>query len=75
MALTLSVESGATTIFVSATEALSVGVTIRGGFDEATKDRRVSIILVTGAAVVGARTQNSGGLGCHVSSLKVAPKL
>ena len=52
-----------------------MGVTIRGGSDEATKDGIVSVVPVTRAAVVGARTQNSGGVGCPMSSLKVAPRL
>jgi hypothetical protein len=30
---------------------------------------------MTGAAMVGARALNSGGVGCPVSSLKVAPRL
>ena len=46
-----------------------------GGFDEATENRRVSVVLVTEAAKVGARTRNSRGVGYPVSSLKVAPKL
>ena len=52
-----------------------MGVTVRGGSDEAIEDGIVLVVLVTGAAVVGARTQNSGGVGCPVSSLKVAPRL
>ena len=49
-------------------------MTVRGSSDEATEDRIVSVVLVTGAAVVGARTHNSVGVGCPVSSLKVAPR-
>jgi hypothetical protein len=30
---------------------------------------------MTGVAVVGARALNSGGVGCLVSSLKIAPRL
>ena len=52
-----------------------MGVTVRGGLDEAIEDEIISIVPMTGAAMVGARTQNSGGVGCPVSSLKVAPKL
>jgi hypothetical protein len=43
--------------------------------DEATNDGIISIVPVTGAAVVGARAPNSGGVGCSVSSMKVAPRL
>ena len=43
--------------------------------DEATKDMIVSVVPMTEVAVVGARTQNSGGVGCLVRSLKVAPRL
>ena len=46
-----------------------------GGSHEATEDGRVSVVPVTKAAEVGARTQNSRGVGCPVTSLKVAPKL
>jgi hypothetical protein len=52
-----------------------VVVTIEDGSDEATEDGIISVVPVTGAAVVGARTQNSRGVGYPVSSLKVAPKL
>ena len=50
-------------------------MTIRGGSDEAIEDGIISVDLVTGAAVVGARTRNSGGVGYPMSSLKVAPRL
>jgi hypothetical protein len=33
------------------------------------------VVLVTRAAVVGARALNSSGVGCLASSLKVAPRL
>ena len=39
------------------------------------EDGIVLVVPMTGATVVGARTQNSGGVGYPVSSLKVAPKL
>ena len=71
----VSIGSGATTASVSIAEASSVEVTIRGGSNEATEDGRVSVISMTRAAVVGARTQKSRGVGCPMSSLKVAPKL
>ena len=53
----------------------SVGITIAGGSDDATDDGSISIVLVTGAMVVGTGTHNSGGVGCPVSSLKEAPRL
>jgi hypothetical protein len=55
--------------------ASSVVVTIGGGSVEATEDGIISVVPVTGAAVVEAKTQNSRGVGCPVISLKVAPKL
>jgi hypothetical protein len=55
--------------------ASCVVVTIGGGSVKATEDRIVSVVLVTGAAVLEAKTQNSRGVGCPISSLKVAPKL
>jgi hypothetical protein len=55
--------------------ASSVVVTIGGRSDEAIEDEIVSVVLVTRAAVVGARTRDSKGVGCPMSSLKVAPKL
>ena len=71
----VTVGSGATSASVAVAEASSVGVTIGGGSDEATEDGRVSVVLVTRATEVGARTQNSRGVGYPMSSLKVAPKL
>jgi hypothetical protein len=53
----------------------SVVGTIGGGSVEATEDGIVSVVRVIRAAMVGAEAQNSGGVGCPVSSLKVAPKL
>ena len=50
-------------------------VTVRGGSDEATEDGIISVVPVMGAAVVGARALNSGGVGYPMSSLKVAPRL
>jgi len=69
------VGSGARTADVAVAETSRVGVTVRGGSDEATEDEIVSVVLMTGAAVVGARTRNSGSVGYPMSSLKVAPKL
>ena len=71
----VTVGSGARITTVTVAETSRVGVTVRGGSDKATEDRIVLVIPMIGAAVVGARTQNSGGVGCPVSSLKVAPKL
>ena len=53
----------------------SRGITIVGGFDDATDDGSVLVVLVTGATVVGAGTHSSGGVGCPVSSLKVTSRL
>ena len=69
------VGSGARTADVAVAETSRVGVTVRGGSDEATEDEIVSVVLMTGAAVVGARTRNSGSVGYPMSSLKVAPTL
>jgi hypothetical protein len=55
--------------------ASSVVVTIRGGSIEAIDNRIVSVVPMTRAAMVEARTQKSRGVGYPVSSLKVAPKL
>ena len=53
----------------------SVGITEAGGSNDATDEGSVSIVLVTRATVVGTGTRNSSGVGCPVSSLKVAPRL
>ena len=50
-------------------------MTARDGSDEATEDGIISVVPMTGAAMVGARTRNSGDIGYPVSSLKVAPRL
>jgi hypothetical protein len=55
--------------------ASSVVVTIGGGSVDATEDGIVSVVPVIGATVVEANTQNLRGVGCPMSSLKVAPKL
>ena len=52
----------------------SIGITIAGGSDDATDDGSVSIVPATRATMEGT-TLNSGGVGCPVSSLKVAPRL
>ena len=71
----VTVGSGARIAAVAIAETSRVGLTIRGGLDEATEDGIFLVVPMTGAAMVGAGTQNSGGVGCPVSSLKVAPKL
>ena len=43
--------------------------------NDATDDGIVLVVLVTRAAVVGPKTQNIGGVGYPVSSLKVASRL
>ena len=43
--------------------------------DDATDDGIISVVLVTRAVVVGPETQNTGGVGYPVSSLKVASGL
>ena len=53
----------------------SAGITEAGGSDDATDEGSVSIVLVTGATMVGAGTHSSGGVGCPINSLKVAPRL
>ena len=53
----------------------SGSITIGGGSDDATDDGCVSVVLVTRATMVGTGTRNSGGVGCPVSSLNVAPRL
>ena len=50
-------------------------MTVAGGSDDATNDGSVSVVLVTGATIVGTGTHKSSGVGCPVSSLKVAPRL
>ena len=53
----------------------SRGITVGGGSDDTTDDGSVSIVPVTGATMVGTGTHNSGGVGCPISSLNVAPRL
>ena len=43
--------------------------------DDATDDGIVSVVLVTGVAMVGIGTQKTRGVGCPVSSLKGALRL
>ena len=50
-------------------------MTIAGGSDDATNDGSVSIVLVTRATVEGLGTHSSGGVGCPINSLNIAPRL
>ena len=50
-------------------------MTVAGSSDDATKEGSVSIVPVIGATVEGPRTCRYSGVGCHVNSLKVAPRL
>ena len=45
------------------------------GSDDATEERSVSVVPVTGAMVVGTGASRSGGVGCPVNSLNEAPRL
>ena len=51
------------------------GITVGGGSDDATDDGSISVVPITGATVEDTGTRNSGGVGCPISSLKVAPRL
>ena len=53
----------------------AASMTIAGGSNDATDDGRVFVVLVTRAMVEGLGTRSSGGVGYHVNSLKVAPRL
>ena len=73
----VTIGSGArtTTVAVAVAKTSRVGVIVRGGSNEAIEDEIISVVPMTGATVVGARTRNSGGVGYPMSSLKVAPNL
>ena len=43
--------------------------------DDAIDDEIVLVVPIIGAVVVGTGTHNTGGVGCPVSSLKVALRL
>ena len=60
------VGSGATSAAIAIAETSS---------DDAIDDGIISVVPVTGATMVVTRTRNSGGVGCPISSLKVAPRL
>jgi hypothetical protein len=51
-----------------------VVVTIGGGSVKATEDGIISVVPMTGVAVVEAKTQNFGGVGYPISSLKIEPR-
>ena len=53
----------------------SAGITEAGGSDDATEEGSVSIVPVIGATMEGPGTCRSGGVGCPVNSLNVAPRL
>jgi len=53
----------------------SRGITIGAGSDDATDDGSISVVPITRATVEDTGTHNSGGVGCPVSSLKVALRL
>ena len=53
----------------------SGGITVGGGSNDTTDDGSISVVPITRATVVGTGTHNSDGVGCPVSSLKVALRL
>jgi len=53
----------------------SIGITIAGGSDDATDDGSISVVPVIGAPMEGVGTHSSSGVGCPISSLKVALRL
>ena len=53
----------------------SRSITVGGGSDDATDDGSVSVVLVTGATMVGIGTRNSSGVGCPISLLNLALRL
>ena len=53
----------------------SRGITVGAGSDDATDDGSISIVPITRAIVEDIGTRNSSGVGCPVSSLKVALRL
>ena len=64
------VGSGAISAAVAVAETTKVT-----GSNDATDDGIVLVVLVIGATMVGTGTHSSRGVGCPVSSLKVALKL
>ena len=53
----------------------SVGITKAGSSDDATDEGSIFVVPVIGATVEGLGTCRSGGVGCPVNSLNVAPRL
>ena len=66
----ITIGSAATSAAVPVAETTEVT-----GSDNATDDGIISVVPVTGAAMVGIGTQNTRGVGCPISSLKVASRL
>ena len=50
-------------------------MTDAGGSNDATEEGSISVVPVIGATVEGPRACSSGGVGCPVNSLNVAPRL
>ena len=68
----ITIGSGATPAAVAIAVAETTEVT---SSDDATDNGIISVVPVIGAIVVGIGTRSSGGVGCPVSSLNVAPRL
>ena len=66
----MTVGSGATSVAVAVAETTEVTSS-----DDATDDGSVFVVPVTRATMVGTETRNSRGVGCPISSLKVALRL
>ena len=71
----MTCDSESITIGTRATSATIAVAIAETGSDDATDDGIISVVLVTGAAMVGTGTQNTRGVGYPVSSLKVALRL
>ena len=52
-----------------------VGITVAAGSDDAIDDGSVFVVLVTRATIEDTGAHNSGGVGCPISSLKLAMRL
>ena len=50
-------------------------MTEAAGSDDATEEGSISVVPVIGAMIEGPGTCTYGGVGCHVNSLKDAPRL
>ena len=62
-------------ITIGSGAASTTVVVAETGSDDATDDGIISVVPVTRATMVVTGTHNSSGVGCPVSSLKVAPRL